>query len=293
MVGGSSRGVAARLSDYLELTKPGIVTMTVVTTAGGYYMAHAGALDLWRFGHTLAASMLLAAGACALNQYMERDVDALMERTRQRPVAAGRIGGASAFAFGLALALSGLAYLAAGVNLAAGAAGALALGSYILVYTPFKRVSSLSTLVGAVPGAMPPVIGWAAATDAMGFGAGVLFAIMFFWQIPHSLAIMAMYRDDYARAGLPLLPVIDRTGEATVRQSLVNAAALLMAGVMPSMVGMTGLVYAVGAVGLGLWFLYLNARWYLDPTRPWARRVFFGSLVYLMALFALLAVGKV
>lgn len=290
---GPSHGVAARVSDYLELTKPGIVTMTVVTTAGGYYMAHAGALDLWRFAHALVASMLLAAGACALNQFMERDVDALMERTRRRPLAAGRIGVAGAFAFGLALALSGLAYLTFGVNLAAGAAGALALGSYILVYTPLKRVSSLCTLVGAIPGAMPPVIGWAAATGGVGFGAGVLFAIMFLWQIPHSLAIMAMYRDDYARAGLPLLPVIDTTGEATVRQSLVNAVALLVAGVMPSVAGMTGLVYGIGAALLGVWFLYLNVRWFLEPVRPRARRVFFGSLIYLMALFALLAVGKV
>ena len=289
---GPSQGVVARVSDYLELTKPGIVTMTVVTTAGGYYMAHTGVLDLWRFSHVLVASMLLAAGACALNQFMERDVDALMERTRRRPLAAGRIGAGGAFAFGLMLALSGLAYLTFVVNLAAGAAGALALGSYILVYTPVKRVSSLSTLVGAIPGAMPPVIGWAAATGSISFGAGVLFAIMFLWQIPHSLAIMSMYRDDYARAGLPLLPVIDATGETTVRQSLVNAVALLVAGVMPSVAGMASLLYAAGAAVLGGWLLYLNVRWFLDPVRPRARRVFFGSLVYLMALFTLLVVGK-
>lgn len=282
-----------RVADLVEIMKPGIVTMSVLTAAGGYYLGATGPFALVPFLHAMLASTMLAGGACALNMYLEREVDGLMERTKNRPLPAGRLSPTAAFIWGALVSVAGLLYLAFGVNLVAGAVGALALGSYVLVYTPMKRVTSLSTLVGALPGALPPVMGWAAASGRIEYGALILFLIMFLWQLPHSLAIYYMYKDDYARAGMPLLPVLDPTGLSTVRQAVVWALALALAGLLPSIARVAGIFYFGAALLLGLWFLWLCLQWYARPLeRPVARRVFFGSLVYLTALIGALVVDK-
>ncbi|MBX7245292.1 MAG: heme o synthase [Candidatus Sumerlaeaceae bacterium] len=282
-----------RMADLVQLTKPRITLMNLLTAAGGFYLATPQFARWPDFINMLLATFLLISGACALNEYMERDVDGLMERTRNRPLPSGRLAPMPAFILGVVLSLVGVLYLGFAVNLLSGALGAIALASYVLIYTPMKRVSSLCTIVGAVPGALPPVIGWAAAEGRLGFGALVLFTIMFLWQLPHFLAIGWMYREDYERGGFPMLTVLDKDGVMTARQSLIFSLALLAAGTFPTIVGMTGAFYFVGSLFLGLAFVVLGVRWYLRIERSRAREVFFGSLIYLVVLFGLLVAGKV
>jgi protoheme IX farnesyltransferase len=283
------RRVAA---DLLSLTKPRVVLMILVTTVVGYYVGLAGAPDYARLVHLLIGTALAAGGTLALNMYWERDVDGLMERTRLRPLPDGRLAPLEALLFGSAITLAGLVYLAACVNVSSAAVTTATFGLYLFAYTPLKLRTPLCTLIGAVPGALPPVTGWVAARDELGVGAWVLFGILFLWQLPHTLAIGRLYRDDYARAGVRLLPVIDAQGSSTERQIMTGCLALLAVSLLPTLVGMAGGVYFAGALALGVAFVALGAWQAVMPSLGGARRVLYASLLYLPALLALLAFDK-
>ena len=291
----SSQVLAGRRSataDYVELTKPRITVMVALTALVGYVMGSVGAVAGSGLLPALLGTGLVAAGASVLNMVLERRTDALMERTRLRPLPAGRIRPVEAAAWGLALTGTGLAVLAwlSGV-LAAGVAS-LTWASYLFLYTPLKTRTSLATVVGAFPGALPPVIGWAAARGTLEPGAFVLFAILFLWQIPHFLAIASLYRDDYARAGFPMLPVLDPDGRVTGRQALANSIALLLVSLSPVAGRMAGGLYLGGALALGLAFTGLAA-WAAVVRTPAAfRRLFLGSVLYLAALCILLIADR-
>ena len=283
----------AAMADYVELTKPRITLMVMLTTMVGFVMGSAARVNVPGLLAVLAGTGLVAAGASALNMLLERRTDALMHRTRNRPLPAGRLRPTDVVAWGFAL-------TAAGVLLLGWRAGALATGvalvtwlSYLLFYTPLKPLTSLSTVVGALPGALPPVIGWAAARGSLDAGAFVLFAILFLWQIPHFLAIAWIYREDYARGGLPMLPVLDPEGKVTGRQAVANSLALLLVSLTPRAAGLAGNVYLVGAVVLGMAFTAVAFRAAIERTAPAARRLFVASIVYLALLCALLIADKV
>jgi len=281
------------LADLLALAKPRVVLMILVTTAVGYYAGLTGAPDYARLLHVLVGTLLAAGGALALNQYWERDVDARMERTRARPLPDGRLAPLEALLFGSTLTALGLVYTGAFVGELALAITLATAALYLFAYTPLKRRTPLCTLVGAVPGALPPVTGWVAAREGFGVGAWVLFGILFLWQLPHTLAIARLYRDDYARAGVRLLPVVDADGSSTERQIVTGCLALLVVSLLPTLIGIAGPVYFVGAYLLGAAFVALGARQALVPSTVAARRVLFASLLYLPALLALLAFDKV
>jgi heme o synthase len=280
------------LVDLVALTKPRVVLMIVVSTLVGYYVGLTASADWTRLVHLAVGTALAAAGTLALNQYWERDVDARMERTRARPLPDGRLMPLEALAFGGAITALGIMDLAAFVGVGAAAVTLATFALYLFAYTPLKLRTSLCTIVGAVPGALPPVTGWVAARDEAGLGAWVLFGIMFLWQLPHTLAIARLYRDDYARAGVRLLPVIDPEGTSTERQILTGCLALLGVSLLPTLIGLAGAVYFTGALALGLGFVVLGARQALTPSLVGARRVLFASLLYLPALLALLAFDK-
>jgi protoheme IX farnesyltransferase len=279
-------------ADLVALTKPRVVLMVLVTTVVGYYVALAGAPDYGRLLALVLGTGLAAGGTLALNQYWERDVDALMERTRARPLPDGRLAPLEALLFGAALTALGLAVLALGAGRAPALVVAATFVLYVFAYTPLKLRTPLCTLVGAVPGALPPVAGWAAAREDVGVGAWVLFGILFLWQVPHTLAIARLYREDYARAGVRLLPVIDAQGGATERQILSGCLALLAVSLLPTLIGLAGGLYFAGALVLGAAFVAFGAQQALAPSTPRVRRVLLASLFYLPALLALLAFDK-
>lgn len=283
------RRVAA---DLVALTKPRVVLMVLVTTVVGYYVGLTAAPDYVRLIHLLIGTMLAAGGTLALNQYWERDVDALMNRTRERPLPDGRLSALEALVFSGAVTLVGLGYLGAFVGSLAMLVTAATTALYLFAYTPLKLRTPLCTIVGAVPGALPPVTGWVAAREGLGLGAWVLFGILFLWQLPHTLAIARLYRDDYARAGVQLLPVVDADGTSTERQIVTGCLALLAVSLLPTLIGLAGPVYFVGAFVLGAAFVALGARQALSPSVVSARRVLYASLLYLPALLALLAFDK-
>ncbi len=280
------------LADLVALAKPRVVVMVLLTTAVGYYAGLTGAPEWPRLAHLVLGTLLAAGGTLALNQYWERDVDARMERTRTRPLPDGRLMPLEALLFGGGLTLTGVFYLAAGVNALAAAVTAAIVVLYLFAYTPLKLRTPLCTLVGAVPGALPPVTGWVAARDDFGAGAWVLFGILFLWQLPHTLAIARLYQSDYARAGVRLLPVIDGDGRSTERQIVTGCLALLAVSLLPTLLGLAGAVYFAGALLLGLGFVSLGAWHAWAPSTAGARRVLFASLLYLPALLALLALDK-
>jgi len=282
----------AAAADWLELAKPRITSMVAFTALVGFVSGSTGALAPGLVAAALAGTALVAAGASVLNQVMERDTDALMLRTRNRPLPAGRVQPWEAGGLGVFLTGGGLVVLlwwsgplAAGVALATWT-------SYLFAYTPLKRRSPLATLVGAVPGALPPVIGWAAARQSLDGGAFVLFAILFLWQIPHFLAIAWLYRDDYARAGFPMLPVVDREGTFTGRQAVVHSLALLVVSLAPVVAGMAGTVYLAGAFVLGVALTLCALRFASTRDLASARSLFFASVLYLPALSSLLLASR-
>jgi protoheme IX farnesyltransferase len=236
---------------------------------------------------------LVAGGASAFNQILERTADGLMHRTRMRPMPDKRLAVWEAVRFATLLTIAGLGVLVLGANPLSALVAVLTLASYVVIYTPLKRVTSFSTVVGAIPGALPPVIGWAAAQDALSRGAWVLFAIVFLWQLPHFLAIAWIHREDYARAGFPMLPVIEPDGRSTARQSMIYAAALLPVSLAPTLVGMTGSLYFGGALVLSLLFVALAVRFGVSRSVPDARLLFFGSITYLPLLWVLMIVNRV
>lgn len=282
----------SRANDFIALAKPRLNFLVVATSVAGYVMAGGDTSNAARLVLTIVGTGLVAGGASAFNQVIEREPDSLMRRTRMRPVPDGRLQPGESLAFAAATSGAGLAILGAGVNLLSAAVALTTLLTYAVVYTPLKRRSSFATVVGAIPGALPPVIGWAAARDSLSQGAWVLFAIVFLWQLPHFLAIAWIYREDYARAGFPMLPVIEPDGRSTGRQATLYCAALLPVSLAPTLIGMTGTGYFVAALILTLLFLGLTLRFARTRTIPDARRLFFGSIIYLPVLWILMIAGR-
>ena len=281
-----------RVMDFVELGKPRVVVMVLITTAVGFYLGSRDGLDLLRLLPTLIGTGLAALGTLALNQYWERDIDAKMRRTRMRPLPDGRLQPADALLFGMVLTLAGILYLALAVNLLSSVVTAAISVTYLGAYTPLKRKTPLCSIVGAVPGALPPVTGWVAAHNAFGVEAWILFAILFLWQLPHSLAIARLYRDDYASAGIRLLPVVEPDAKSTARQIVTNCFALLVVGLMPTLVGLTGTIYFAVALLLGIVFLGYGIAFALSRTLPAARQLLFASLLYLPILLIVMALDK-
>jgi protoheme IX farnesyltransferase len=287
----ATRSAAA---DYLELTKPRITLMVTLTSGVGYVMAVGrGGVSLQALLIATLGTALVAAGASTLNMVLERRTDALMLRTQQRPLPAGRLGTAEATAWGFLLTATGLGVLGALSGWLPALVALTTWASYLFLYTPLKVRSSFSTVVGAVPGALPPVIGWSAATGGLEAGAWILFAIMFVWQIPHFLAIAWLYREDYARGGMPMLPVIDPTGQLTGRQSVAHSIALLAVSLTPTALGMAGSMYLVGAAVLGIAFIAAAWRVAAERSISAARMLFLVSVLYLPVLFAFLVADRV
>ena len=283
---------AHRAADFVTLTKPRLNLLVLLTTLAGLYLADPRGVPLDILLHTLVGTALVAGGAAALNQVWERETDGLMRRTRMRPIPGGRLRVIEGTWFGVVLSLAGLLELAIAVNVLAAAVAALTLGSYILVYTPLKRRTSLSTLVGAVPGALPPVIGWAAATSTITLPAIILFGIVFLWQMPHFLAIAWMYKDEYAAAGIPLLPVLEPDGRRTGQQAFLYAAVLWPVSLMPAAVGLAALPYSIVATLLGFLLIGLAGSFAQHRTTAAARRLFLYSIVYLPLLWGALVIDR-
>lgn len=281
-----------RLADYVELAKPRIAALVLVTTLVGFIAASTAEPNLVRLLHTIIGTALAAAGANALNQFLERDRDALMHRTALRPVPAGRVAASDALLIGVAASVLGVAYLWLLTNALAALVAFITIASYVAIYTPLKRFTPWCTAVGAVPGALPPVIGWVAASNALDPEAILLFAILFTWQIPHFWAIAWIYRDDYRRAGFPMLPVVDRDGRRTGRQAVLLCSALIPLSVAPWWLGLTGNWYLVGALLLGATFLAFAIRFARCTVRLTARRLMLVSIAYLPLLLGLWIVDR-
>jgi protoheme IX farnesyltransferase len=285
--------VSIRLADLAELTKPGITLMVVLTAGLGFLLGQQEGISFLLLVHTLLGTALVSAGASTLNQVIERETDALMRRTAQRPLPAGRMDPDVALLFGVALAVAGLAELALGVNLLTALLGAVALAGYVFVYTPLKRVSSLATIIGAIPGAIPPMMGWSAVRNEIDLAAWVLFGILFFWQMPHFLAIAWLCRDDYREAGFPMLTVSDPEGLRTARQVLLYGAVLVPVSLMPSLLGLMGSVYFVGALALGLTYLGFGFGFARSRTTPGARWLMLASILYFPAVLLVMLLDRV
>ena len=279
----------SRFSDFMTLTKPGITVMVAITAAVGFYVASQGSFDWVVFLHMLGGTLLSSAGAASFNMLMERKLDAKMDRTKSRPLAAGRMAPAEAAVFGGILCVAGLAWLTVAVNPLTAALSAATMFSYLALYTPLKTKSSVCTLVGAIPGALPPVMGWAAARGSVETGAWVLFLILFFWQLPHFLALAWMYKDDYARAGMPMLSVEEPTGASAGRQVVLQTLALLVVSILPFGFQMAGDGYLVAALVLGAAFLGFGVAFAAERSRTRASRLFLASITYLPLLLGALA----
>jgi protoheme IX farnesyltransferase len=280
------------MSAYLELTKPRITTLVVLTAAAGFCLGSRGHVDFLRLSAMAGCIALLSSGISALNQYIERDLDGLMNRTKARPLPSGRLSSGKALLFGSALSAAGVILLALAINPLTALLGLLTLASYLFGYTPLKTRSSLSTVVGAFPGAMPPLIGWASARGELGVEAWVLFAILFLWQFPHFLAIAWMYKDDYARAGIKMLPVVEPDGRVTSQQIVSYTLMLLPVSLLPVLVHLAGSAYLIGALILGFGFLYFGVRLGVARSKWQARRLLQASVLYLPVLFALMVLNS-
>jgi protoheme IX farnesyltransferase len=283
------------LFDYWELTKPEINFLIAITAAAGFWIGSPAApphFPWMRFIHTLLGTVFVASGAATLNQLIELQYDAQMRRTARRPLASGRIARSHALWFGVLLSVFGVVYLAISTNAFASLLATLTLLSYLFLYTPLKRITPLCTLVGAVPGAAPPLIGWTAACGHLDAAAWVLFAIVFLWQFPHFMSIAWMYREDYARAGYLVLPASKLRDRFVAWQSLLPALGLFIVGIAPALRGQSGIAYFAGALVLGVVFLYYSARFALQRSIASARQLLFASILYLPVLFALLALDK-
>lgn len=284
---------AAQKSVWADLVKARLTTLVVLTTAAGFYSGWKGAMNWALLFHTVFGTALVASGAAALNQLLERDHDARMRRTESRPLPAGRLTPDTVLVVGAVLSIIGLVYLALAVNLLTSALGAVTLVSYLWIYTPLKRVTTLNTAIGAIPGALPPLMGWTAARDEISGGGWALFAILFFWQLPHFLAIAWIYREDYGRAGFAMLPVIDSDGRRTGTQALSHTLGLLPVSLSPFVLKLAGPAYLLTALILGGVFLAAAIRFSRELTVQRARVLFFVSIIYLPLLFAALVFDKV
>ena len=279
------RRTPRRVGDYVSLAKPRLNLLVVASSAAGYYLGSPSAPQWIPMTQAIAGTALVAGGAAVLNQVYERDTDALMTRTRLRPLPDRRVTAEEARVFGIALSVAGVSLLTLSANALAALVAAATLLIYLAVYTPLKRRSAIATLVGAIPGALPPLIGWTAAHGAIAAGGWTLFAIVFLWQIPHFMAIAWMYRDDYRRAGFPMLPVIEPDGRRTGRQALLYALALVPVSLVPSLIGIAGIAYFWLALVMGAAFVWLSARFATTRSEGTARWLFYGSITYLPLLW--------
>ncbi|HVR39390.1 MAG TPA: heme o synthase [Thermoanaerobaculia bacterium] len=276
--------------DYLELSKSRIVLMVLITTAAGFLFG-ARHVDPLLLVNALIGTALVAAGTNALNQYVEREHDAKMKRTRTRPLPDGRISPRAALVFSSGIAIIGTIYLGIAVNWLTALLGAFTLTSYIFVYTPLKRVSTICTIIGAIPGAVPPLMGWTAATGALGIGGWIAFGILFFWQLPHFMAISWIYREDYGRAGFAMLSVRDGDGTSVARQAILYTLALIPLSIAPALLGMTGTAYLIGASAAGAALLVAAIQFFFDRTMRRARMLFMISNLYLLTVMLLLVIA--
>ncbi len=282
----------SRMMDYITLTKPELTLLSVLTALAGYYLGAGGVLSASGLANTLLGTALVGGGAGALNQYIERRHDARMKRTENRPLPSGRIAPLEALLFGLLLAGGGILYLSLSVNALTGLLAAITCVTYVSLYTPLKRLTPLATVIGGIPGALPPVMGWTAATNDISAPALILFGILFFWQMPHFLSLAWMYRKDYARAGYRLLAVIDEGGNRTGRQAFFHTCLLVPVSLLLVRWGGAGTIYAASAALLGAGFLFFALNLLLRRTSGAARRLFFASLLYLPALMAAMVLDR-
>jgi protoheme IX farnesyltransferase len=277
---------------YVDLTKPRITFLIVLTAAAGFCLGAKGGLDYLRFTHAMIGIALLSSGIATLNQYMERELDGLMRRTQMRPLPSGKLAPFEALFFGAGLTLVAEVYLALLVNPITALFGLTVIAGYLFMYTPLKTRTTLSTAVGAFPGAMPPLMGWTAATGEVTTGAWVLFAILFLWQFPHFLAIAWMYREDYGRAGIRMLPVVEPEGRITGQQIVAYTVMLVPVSLLPALMGISGRVYFYGAIILGSLFLLSSISAAVSKSRQQARRLLLASVLYLPLLFGLMVLNQ-
>lgn len=292
---GRRSGTSRVLFDYWELTKPEINFLIAVTVASGFWMGLPTAtpkLPWAMFIHTLLGTVFVASGAATLNQLIELQYDAQMRRTARRPLASGRIPPSHALSVGLLLSVLGIVYLAISTNALASLLAGLTILIYLFLYTPLKRITPLCTLVGAIPGATPPLIGWAAGSGHLDPAAWVLFAIVFLWQFPHFMSIASMYRENYRRAGYLVLPARDLRHRFVAWQCLLPTLGLFVVAIVPALRGQSGTLYLAGAVVVGGVFVYYSAHFVLERSVASARQLLLASILYLPALFALLALDK-
>ena len=288
----ASSTVKARLGAYAELTKPRITFLITLTSAAGFVLGSRGPVNYLQLVHTLAGIALLSSGIATLNQFIERDLDGLMRRTADRPLPSGRLFPFEALWFGITLTLLSEIYLALLVNPLTALLGLTVIAGYLFVYTPLKTRTSLSTALGAFPGAMPPLMGWTAARGEIDVSAWVLFAILFLWQFPHFLAIAWMYREDYGRAGIRMLPVIEPDGRVTGQQIIAYSLMLVPVSLLPTVLGMSGKVYLVAAAVLSLLFLASSVRAALSKSNQHARQLLLASVLYLPLLFGVMVLNR-
>ncbi len=278
---------------FADLVKARLTTLVLLTTLVGFYMGWHGPMNYLLMFHVLAGTALVASGAAALNQLLEREYDAKMHRTMSRPLPSGRMQPASVMIFGGICSVAGLVYLAFLVNPVTSVLGAVTLVSYLFIYTPLKRVTWLNTPIGAIPGAIPPLMGWTAARGEMSSEGWALFAILAFWQLPHFFAIAWMYREDYARGGFKMLPLLDAEGQRTGQQAVSHSLALLAVSVFPFVFKMAGPVYLAGALLLGFYYFWCSLAFARQLTLPRARQLFLASIIYLPLLLVVMVLDKV
>jgi protoheme IX farnesyltransferase len=288
----SQLSLRERVNAYVELTKPRITFLIALTSAAGFALASRESINYISLTSALVGIALLSSGIATLNQYLERDLDALMRRTAGRPLPSGKLLPWEALAFGIGLTALAEIYLLVLVNPLSALLGLTVIAGYLFGYTPLKTRTSLSTMVGAFPGAVPPLIGWTAARGTLDLEGWVLFAILFLWQFPHFLAIAWMYREDYSRAGILMLPVIEPEGRVTAQQIVVYTLMLIPISLLPAVLGMSGKVYLYGAIILGLAFLYSSIRAAFSLSRQQARRLLLASVLYLPLLFILMVLDR-
>jgi protoheme IX farnesyltransferase len=284
--------LSGRLSAYAELTKPRITLLVVLTAAAGFCLGSGQGIDFIRLLNMAAGVALLSSGIATLNQYIERNTDGLMRRTESRPLPSGKLAARDALLFGISLSAAAILYLGLLINPLSALLGVITFASYLFVYTPLKTKTTLSTVLGAFPGAMPPLMGWVAAQGRISLEAWILFAILFLWQFPHFLAIAWMYRDDYARAGIKMLPVVEPEGRVTGQQIISYTLLLVPVSLLPTLINLAGTVYLVGALLLGIVFLYFSVRAAFIRTTWQARQLLLASVLYLPVLFALMVLNS-
>lgn len=282
---------ASAYSDYVELTKPRITALVVATTLVGFYLGSAESFNFILLFHTLLGTALVASGASTLNMVLEFEADSRMKRTEGRPIPSGRLTPFQSMTFGAAISIAGILYLLIFVNPLTSLLAAITEGLYLFAYTPLKRMTSLCTIVGAVPGAIPPMMGWTAAQNNLSFPAWWLFAILFLWQLPHFLAIAWLYREDYARGGFPMLPVLDPEGVKTSCQIILETIALVIVSLVPVFLGFFGKGYFWGALILGLLFLGMGIRLAMNKSNLSARHLLLTSVIYLPLLMGLMVIS--